>query len=203
LGGNLIRDPYHRFLPEWLHIPEDSLVRFDGPVLQGICWERLSGGTYRPMNFMRALVSPEPQSKGGAGFWMQIPKGSPGTVSLRWHSEKLVAMFETMKREFKPLIVQPLDANEVLGLAECEAVPTCQEAYALAGLNAYLGHAGRALCWCQRYDSLVDSVGLPWNDLDRAQRRFLDTLVRWIEAGEAKRQLDVVLQEERRKWEVE
>jgi hypothetical protein len=99
-----------------------------------------------------------------------------------------------------PSIDQPLDAADVLTLYEQRAVPTSAEAYSLAPLNAYLGNDRRASYWCSRFTELVNSTGNPWQSFDYKRRDFLDQLENWLQAGDAKRQLERVRQEQRLKW---
>jgi hypothetical protein len=47
---------------------------------------------------------------------------------------------------------------------------------------------------------LVNAIGRRWQDFDYKRRAFLDQLEKWLQAGDAKQQLERVLQEERRKW---
>jgi hypothetical protein len=195
-----IVEEYHRSLPEWHHVSDETLVRTDGPVLQAIGFESLSGGEYRPVNYVQVLAAPAPGGRGRVDFFAQTPKGRPRTASLRSHQAVREQMVEAMKREFTPAIMEPLNAPVVLDLCEQNAIPRSGEAYALAALNAYLGRRERALFWCFRYNDLVNQLGRPWQQWHHQQRAFLDSLEQWLKAGQVKQELDRVLQEERRKW---
>jgi hypothetical protein len=191
---------YHRFLPGWQHVTDETLARADGPVLQAIGFQCLASGEYRPMNYIQVLVAPEPGRKGRVDFFAQTPKGRPRTVPLRSHQQLHDQMIETMKREFTPSITEPLNATVVLDLCEQEAIPKSGQAYALAAFNAYFSRNEQSLSWCSRYNDLVKELGQPWQPWHHQQRAFLDSLEQWLKVGDAKQHLDRVLQEERRKW---
>jgi hypothetical protein len=188
---------YHSAFPNWKIVRNDTLVREDGPVLQGITFDRLSGGDYRPIGHIRVMVAPE-------DVWgyelTQDLNIKVRHIERRAHEMLKNKVVEAIHAEFVPRVDQPLHAQEVLNLYEQRAVPTSPEAYSLAPLNAYLGNDSRALYWCSRFSELVDAVSNPWQDSDYKRRAFLDQLEKWLQAGNAKQQLERVLQEERRKW---
>lgn len=187
---------YHAQFPSWNVIQKGTLVREDGPVVQGITIERLSGGVYRPTGHIRVLVAPEDHW----GFELPQRLTKNGQLNRRQDREFRDRMVKAIRAEFIPSVDRPLVAEDVLRLYEEKAYPSSPEAYSLAALNAYLGHDERALYWCARFSELVDANGNPWQDYDHKRRAFLDQLEKWIMAGEANQQLERVLQEERRKW---
>jgi len=154
------------------------------------------------MNYLHVLVAPEPGRRGRPDFFVQMSR----TLSLRGHRDAALReqMLETMKREFTPSITEPLNANALLDLCEQNAVPKGPQAYALAAFNAYMGRDDRARYWCSRFDELVNDfvrdLGIEWEEVDRERRAFLDSLEKWLEAGEARYHLDRVLEESRHKW---
>src|SRR5437899_12804603 len=89
---------YHSLLPGRQRIGDDAVGRADGPLMQCIGFERLRGGDYRPMNFVRVMVTPEPVS----GFFHKIPQGWPVTLFAHQHDEYHRRMFQNMMREFRP-----------------------------------------------------------------------------------------------------
>jgi hypothetical protein len=187
---------YQAHFPSWNVIQKDILVREDGPVAQGIAFERLSGGEYRPTGHIHVLVAP-------ADHWFlelsqRLSKNRH--INRRQHPEFRDRVVEAIRAEFVPSVDRPLVAEEVLKLYEEKAYPSDPEAYSLAALNACLGHDDRARYWCSRFTDLVNAIGRPWQDFDYKRRAFLDQLEKWIQAGDAKQQLERVLQEERRKW---
>lgn len=188
---------YQSKFPTWRIIDRNILVREAGAVAQGIAFERLSGGDYRPTGHVRVLIAPD-------DLWgLELPQNlsKPRQVNRRQDREFRPRVVEAIRREFVPSVDRPLVAEEVLELYEREAnPPRSPDAYSLAPLNAYLGHDKRALYWCSRFTDLVNEVGNPWQDFDYKRRAFLDQLEQWLKAGEAKQQLERVLQEERRKW---
>lgn len=142
------------------------------------------------MGFVRVLVAP-----GGGGLDRVLP-----SVKARAHAHQLPKMIEAMRREFVPSVDAPLVPEEVLELCEREAIPKSPEAYSLAALSAYLDHHDRALYWCHRFPELVDQLAHGWQKWDVEQGDFLKKLESWIQAGEAREQLEHVLQAERKKW---
>lgn len=188
---------YHAHLPGWKVIQSDTLVREDAPVAQGITFERLSGGEYRPTGHIHVLVAP------GDYWYLELSQNlsKPRQLNRRQDREFRDRVVEAIRREFVPSVDRPLMAEAVLELYEREAnPPRSPDAYSLAPLNAYLGHDERAFYWCSRFTDLVNETGNPWQDCDYKRRAFLDQLEQWLKAGEAKPQLERILQEERCKW---
>ncbi len=192
-----IMEFFHANFSTWRVVRDDTLVREAGPVAQGITFERLSSGDYRPTGHIRVLVAP-------GDFWfLELPQNlsKPRQINRRQHPEFRDRVVEGIRAEFVPRVDRPLIAEEVLELYEREAnPPRSPDAYSLAALNAYLRHDDRALHWCSRFTELVNKLGNPWQDFDYKRRAFLDQLEQWLKAGEAKQRLECVLQEERRKW---
>ena len=50
---------YHSRFPGWRLLDKDTLIRETSPLVQGITFERLSYGVYRPIGYIRVLVAPE------------------------------------------------------------------------------------------------------------------------------------------------
>lgn len=192
-----IMEFYHAKFPAWRVIRNDTLVREANPVVQGITFDRLSYGVYRPTGYIRILVAPE-------DFWgFELPQYliKPREINRRQDREFRPRVIEAIRSQFVPSVDRPLVVKDVLNIYEHEALPPrSPDAYSLAALNAYLGHDDRALYWCAQFTELVNSHGLGWQDFDYKRRAFLDQLEQWLKAGEAKQQLERVLQEERRKW---
>jgi len=188
---------FHSQFPEWRVLRKDKLVREASPVLQGISFERLSYGAYRPVGHVRVLVAPRDH---WAFELSQDLNVKLRTIDRRRHESVKEQVASAMRAEFVPSIDRPLIAEEVLDLYEADALPTTSEAYSLAPLNAYLGHFDRAKYWCGRFKELIGAQGRLPHELDAGRLAFLDQLETWIERGDAKEQLERVLQEERRKW---
>ena len=188
---------YHANFPTWRVIRNDTLVREAGPVAQGITFERLSGGEYRPTGYIRVLVAPEDSW----GFTLpQFLNVKVRQINRRQHPEFRDRVADAIRAEFVPSVDRPFVAEDVLEFYESRARPTSAEAYSLAPFNAYLGRDDRSLYWCSRFTQLVNEAGNPWQDYDYKRRVFLDQLEQWLKAREAKQQLERVLQKERRKW---
>lgn len=192
-----IVDFYHEYFPAWKIIEKDTLVREDAPIAQAITFERLSGGEYRPTGHIRVLVAPEDTWVFELSQRLNIKFRQ---INRRQDREYRPQVLEAIRSEFVPSVDKPLVAEEVLQLYEEKSYPSASEAYSLASLNAYLGHNDRAMYWCFRFNELVDNTRLPWHHFDFKRRAFLDQLEKWLRVGDAKQQLERVLQEERRKW---
>jgi hypothetical protein len=193
-----IIESYRARFPNWTIIQKDTLVREGGPVIQGITFERLSGGEYRPTGHIRVLVAPE-------DVWgFELPQ----LLNLKLRqidrqrdtAECRDRVIQAIQSEFVPKVDKPLIAEQVLALYEEKAYPTSAEAYSLAALNAYLGHSERAVYWCSRFAGLVDATGNGWQDFDCRRRAFLEQLGKWLEAGTARQELQLILDKERHKW---
>lgn len=192
---------YAAVLP-WSHLVPEALVRSCGPFLQAITFERLSGGDYRPMNFVQVLVAPDDGKRGRVDFLAQTLQQSPHVLSLRSHHERMPAMVRAMEVEFVPAIREPLDVEQTLRLCEESAVPTCAQVYAMAAVNAYLGRYDTAQAWCDRFDAAVNRLCLPWQDWQFQQKAFLSTLQEWIADGSVGPRLDEILKSQLSKWGV-
>jgi len=187
---------YHRAFPDWHLLEGEVLGRESGPLLQVIGFERLSGGDYRPSCAVFYLCVPD--RDGGFGpQWLNI---KVRVIHPRAHASLRDKAVEAIHKEIVPNVDAPLDPEQVLAMHETSNPVRSPDAHHLAALNAYLGHDERALYWCARFTELVNSHGLGWQDFDYKRRAFLDQLEQWLNAGEARRQLERVVQEERRKW---
>jgi hypothetical protein len=195
-----IVDDYQRLMPGWFRVAAHTLGRVDGPLFQGIGFECLSTGDYRPMNYVNVLVAPQPDWIGDGSFFAQFPRGRPITVSLQEHAQLHDSMFHTMQSEFLPPMNGPFDAGEMLDLCEKNAVPKSFQAYALAALNAYFGKDGRARYWSARFPLLVEELAFPWEPWDFRRKAFLDSLQGWLDEGIAKPKLEEILAAEKAKW---
>jgi hypothetical protein len=190
---------YHSKFPDWKIIQKNTLVRENGPIVQGITIERLSGGEYRPTGHIHVIVTP-------SEYWfLELPQNLKKMQSLnrRQHREFKERVVETIRRDFVPKVDEPLIVEEVLKLYEHEVLPTSGQAYSLAPWNAYLGYCDRALYWCARFKELIDekrTKGLTLQDFDYKNLAFINELEKWIKSGNVQEQLERVLQEERRKW---
>jgi len=188
---------YHAKFPTWRLIRHDTLVREAPPVVQGITFDRLSYGVYRPTGHIRVLVAPDDD-------WVfelcQKLNVKVRQIDRRQHPQFRDRVVEAIHAEFLPKVDEPLVADEVLALYEAKAYPTPAAAYSLAPLNASLGHDDRAIYWCSRFTQLVNQLGNPWQDFDYERRAFLDQLEQWLKAGTAKQELAGVLEEQRHKW---
>lgn len=189
---------YHGRFPDWKVIQRDLLVREDGPVVQGIAFERLSDGEYRPTGHIHVLIAPSSHWPLELSQWLNVRVRQ--IERRRDTPEVRESVIRAIHGEFVPQVGSPLCAEQVLSLYEARATPTSPEAYSLASLNAYFGHDERALHWCSRFTDLVNKSGISWQGCDLARRSLLDKLETWIQVGTARQELDRVLVDARRKW---
>ena len=195
-----ITEDYHRYFPDWKIINLDTLAREDGPVLQGILFDRSARDIYRPTGFIRVLTAPDVPGVMELAHRLNRPNRlSDWSVRLQSHEKERDRIVEELHRQLTPSIERPLVASEVLKLYEREAVPNGAEAYSLATLCAYFGHDKNAREWCTKFRDLTEWLkdDFPKHVLER--QAFLDSLERWLDEGTARQRLEEVLQEERRK----
>jgi len=192
----LFVEDYQHAFPDW-HILERTLIaRERGPIMQGIGFQCLSTGRYRPICSIYYLSVPNREG----GFGVRFLKHPVQDIDPRAHARLRDKVVEAIHREIVPSVDSPLDAEQVLALHEGQEILRSPDAHNLAALNAYLGHNERALYWCERFPLLVNEHGLGWQGFDHKRQTFLHQLKAWIRAGRAKIELDRVVQEERRQW---
>jgi hypothetical protein len=191
-----IVEDYHRAFPDWRVLEGELFARESGPVMQVIGFERLSTGSYRPVCGVYYLCIPDRDGR----FGHQFLNVKVRQVHPRAHESTRDKVVEAIHSEIVPSVDAPLDAEQVLQMHEAYEFIRSPDAHHLAALNAYLGHDERALYWCSQFSSLVEQLGLGWQDFDLKRRAFLDQLEKWLQAGDAKQQLERVLQDERHKW---
>jgi hypothetical protein len=187
---------YYRAFPHWKLLLPDLFARESGPLIQAIAFERLSYGSYRPQAWVSYLCVPD-RDGGLDPQWLNVRLRQ---IDPRAHERLRDKVVEAIHREIVPSVDAPLDPVQVLALHEAKQCVRSPDAHHLAALNAYLAHEERALYWCMRFPEMVEQEGVGWHDFDFKRRAFLDDLKRWIKAGEAKQQLERIVQEERRKW---
>jgi hypothetical protein len=187
---------YHRAFPDWVVLEQTLLARECGPLMQGIGFQPLSTGSYRPICSIYYLCVPNRDG----GFGVQFLNHPVQDIDPRVHEAKKKQVIEAIHYEIVPSVDVPLDPEQVLAMHEAQEPIRSPDACYLAALNAYLGHEEQGLHWCRRFPELVDQHGLGWQDFDYNRLAFLDRLKKWINCGIAKEQLERVLQEERRKW---
>jgi hypothetical protein len=191
-----ITEDYHRSFPDW-HLLEGTLIaRENGPVLQYIGFEQLLGGAYRIQCGVYYMCVPD---RDGGLNPPQYPNIRQ-SINLRAHASLWDKAVQAIHKEIIPSVDCLLHPEQVLALHEkCDNIRS-PDAHSLAALNAFIGHEKRAIYWCSRFTELVNKHGLGWQDFDYKRRAFLDQLEQWLKVGEAKKQLEHVLQEERLKW---
>ena len=186
----LIVEDYRRSFPDWRVLERTLIARENGPVVQGIGFQTLSTGCYRPICAIYYLCVPDRD----AGFGVQFLKHPVQDIDPRVHDRKRDKVVDAIRREIVPHVDSPLSPEAVLAMHEESRPLRSPDARSLAALNAYLGHNERALFWCSRFSELVDQHGLGWQDFDYKRKAFLDQLEQWVKEGEAKHQLDRVVQ---------
>ncbi len=190
---------YQSKLSGWRVVRQSVLVREAAPIAQGIAFERLPDGAYRLVGHLRVLVAPEPVWALEMPQYLDIKVRQIGRLE---HPELRDRACEAMCTEFVPAVRSPLRSDDALKLYEQAALPTAAEAYSLAAFNAYLGNNDQARTWCRRYTELSTRLDFQSQEAGDFRQAFLDQLELWLSKGEAPQQLERVLQEERRKWDL-
>ena len=187
---------YHRAFPAWQLLLPGLIARESGPLLQIIALERLSTGSYRPTCGVYYLCVPDRDGSLGPQ-WLNI---KVRVVDPRAHDRLRDGVIEAIRRESVPSVDEQLQPEQVLAIHEGREPIRSPDAHHLAALNAYVGRSDQALYWCNRFPELVNQHGLGWQDFDHKRQAFLTNLKQWIKAGQAKEQLDHIVQAERRQW---
>lgn len=186
-------DSYYTEFPEWTRTGDFTFSRLVGPLAQQIGFESLRSGAYRASSRIRILVAPE------AAMLHQFLAVKNREVLLRDHERMQQQVVDAMKEEFSPSINLPLQPVEVASLCEAAATSRSHDAYALAGLNAYLGNSARALYWIEEFESRVlggDGRAAEW---ELAQLNFARSLRDAIATGQAQVFLSRILHDELQK----
>lgn len=132
--------------PDWTN-EGIAICRETEVIRQGIWFEALGTGDYRPTHMLFARPAPDihirmlPQDLN-----VRIRQLDP-----RYHAERWPKMLAAMEEEFQPDIRKQLDMAEILSLCEAQAKPdSANDLAMLATLYAWLGHDADALECCER-----------------------------------------------------
>jgi hypothetical protein len=165
---------YRSAFPDWEVEHDVVLARSDGPLKQRIAFEALRSGAYRPSHSIEVLIAPDVRVL--AGF-LDIKHRE---VLPREHAAKWPRVLKAMEEQFLPSIRRPLDAAEVLQLAEEEVVrdriDKTHYSVALAALNAFTGNSERAIWWCERVPAQLASLGREPVDWERCHADYAEAL---------------------------
>ncbi len=187
---------YYAAFPGWKLLLPDLFARESKPLLQFFFLERLSYGSYRPTCGVHYLCVPA-YGRGIGPQWLNVRLQE---IDPRAHERLRDRVIKAIHREIVPNVDEPLNAEQVLALHEAHEIIRSPDAHDLAALNAYLAHEERALFWCSRFAEMAEQEAGSKTESQLGRRAFLNDLKRWIAAGEAKQQLERIVQEERRKW---
>lgn len=194
-----IVNDYHLRFPEWTVIQDDVLARENGPVMQGIRFDRATLDVYRPMGFVRVLTVPSINKAMELPQRLKKPNGAPDRwVTLRNHANELEVIVRELHRQLQPRIDRPLDPHNVLEIYEGLAIPTLPEACSLATLSAYLGLHQKAERWCEVFRELASKLPDLNSDIHLARVRIIDELETWLQNNNARDRLEPLLQSQRR-----
>jgi hypothetical protein len=194
-----IAQDYREAFPGWRISIDLDLVRAEGPILQGILFDRSSKEDYRPTGYVRTLTTPAPTRVLALFQPLKNRNGSPGRrVSIGSHERELAEIADELRLQIRPLLDQPLDVNEVLALLEAEAIPKAAQAYSLATLHAYLERPKDARSWCARFEKLQGEF-TDWGEVETERAAFIKELIGWLDGEEAHKRLEEVIIAERRK----
>ena len=191
-----IVEDYHKAFSNWQLLGKEIIARENGCLLQYIGFERLSTGSYRPTCGVYYLCVPDRSGSLGPQ-WLNI---KVRIIDPRAHERLRDKVVEAIHQEIVPSVDAPLEAEQVLAMHEDHEPIRSPDAYNLAALNAYLGHNKRALYWCSRFPELVEQLGFGWQEFDLKRGAFINSLKHWIEVGQARQELEKIVQDEHRKW---
>lgn len=187
---------YHRAFPKWRVLERTLIARESGPIMQGVGFQCVSTGKYRPVCAIYYLCV----AGRDGGFGVQFLKHPVRDLDPLAHGRLRDKVVEAIRREIIPSVDAPLDPEEVLALHEAQEAIRSPDARDLAVLNAYLRHDERALHWCEQFAQLLNEQGSALPAVEHKRKAFLDELKGWINAGVATAQLDCIVQQERRHW---
>jgi hypothetical protein len=199
-----ITKDYLDLFPLWNILGNNILFRDNGPILQGLLFERASTDVYRPTGFIRVLCAPNPVD----AMIMELPQGlsypngAPcRSISLQSHEKVIFDVVGDMKTQIYPPLDLPLAPIKVLAFYVKEAVPTIIEAYSLGALHAYFGLNKDAKEWIKRYKQLVLEQKMEDIDSEYEAKRenFINELEIWIGEGIANEKLRKIIDEEKKK----
>lgn len=201
-----ITNDYLPQFPGWRCLGFDTLIRENGPILQGILFNRASSDVYKPMGFIHVLCSPSSMDVMG----LELPQslkhknGAPDrAIGLSNHERLLPEVVADLRKQILPQIDKPLEPIKVLDLYLKMAVPTLSQAESIAALQSYFGFEKDAKRWIGRFRQLFDDRKKIFGDLpefDNKDKAFIDELEAWLVGGMAKQNLTLIIEEERRKF---
>ena len=175
---------YRLAFSDWRVEHDVVLARSHGPVEQRISFEALRSGAYRPLCSVVVLVAP------GTQVLPRFLDIKHREVLPREHSAKLPSVLKVMEDQFQPSIRRPLDAAEVLRLAEEEVVRDKIDktlySVALAALNAFVGNSDRATSWCDRVPIQLAGLGREPADWEQEHAEYAQQLRQAIKSGQAR-----------------
>ena len=188
---------YAAALPDWkLAYDRTALVRNFGPVQQMIWFQALRTGDYRPTHVVNTTALSMPR------MLPQILDVRNRESSQKQHATRMPNMLAAMEHQFKPDIRKPLDIAEVLALCEAEAgevSDTTNNMAMLAILNAWLGHDGDALEYCERMQFCPLPTLAPMPAWEESMRSFGRDLAKAVKAGTEHAFLDLAASETKTK----
>lgn len=195
---------YHSYFPDWVIIDKNTMVRENGPVLQGIVFDLSSRDIYRPTGFIRILTAPKTKGAMELAQRLRYPNGAPDrSVKYKNHLNEIDEIVQELHSQIIPSIDQPLEVSAVLDAMLSRVTPTGPMAYSLASLYMYLEHDTQAMVWVDRYQVYLEERGEFISDTDIKREQFLVTALSWLNEGTEKTHFEKIIQSERRKIGVE
>ncbi|MBT3200821.1 MAG: hypothetical protein HN350_13000 [Phycisphaerales bacterium] len=173
---------------EWTPVEGCAFIRTSGPVQQYVGFENLRSGAYRPVMMISTTAGPK------RVVHAQDLDIKHREVFPREHDRMRDSVMQAMKEQFKPLIHNPLDPEEVLILCEREAPGKINDCSGLAAINAYLGHTDRALQWCDRLEIAQEELGRELADWERKLIKFGYRLREAIGRGDERSFLETMIE---------
>lgn len=192
-----VRDAYHsRLGTDWRALGKDALIRHNGIVGQGIWFDRLRTGEYRPTLSVQVFVAPS--DIGGTGAAVEFLSIKRRQVVLQSHDSMFESVLEGLRADSSFPVHEPIDTRKVAELVERTAAPNLAECYCLACLKAYLGDSKMFWRWVEAFGDTAGKI--QQEDPDR--RSFLTEVEEWLAEGVATESLESVARTEREKAKV-
>lgn len=165
-------------------------MRRGGPVLRGICV--CSGGAddYRLMSCLRVLCQPLLDHRClfrtyGMAKCLIVRNDLPYCVKQRDHELWWRGLVTELRRQFRPMIDEPLDAVAALDEYERNVETNLDDFKSPAYLNAYFQRDKAASKYCRRAMALACDPICSYGDRNKPDREDLVRLREWLFEGNA------------------
>lgn len=187
---------YASYFPGLQVWERDMLVRREGPLLQGILFNRSSGNDYQPEGFFYNVI--DPGMTPGTMLWVQDlpwkPSGVPGRrVKIENHASERDEIVEGLRNYIQPSLSQPLKLEEVVSILEEIEKPDTNETFLIAVIYNYLENAAKAKQWIQEHQRLAESVPT-WKEQEAQRMEVLKKITDWLNEDKVREHMDALIE---------